>query len=188
MTTIQQESRPDERVFIIRGEPVVRGLAWLTWGPVAALLAIIAITGFAINLNVREQGGMTRFLFIAFFLILPAIAWGVATIITNRLAKKHVQAERQADTQKCLIRMNQERGEFVYQTTSSAAETLTYDQIRSVKVTPAIGGRNDQSMRLTLETDQGATVLLNEALGNQAQKTDLAREINVLLKGRKVFN
>ncbi len=65
ITTIQEETGLNERVFIVRGEPMVRGLAWLIWGPAGALLVITILTGLAVGLNVREQGGLTRMLFVA---------------------------------------------------------------------------------------------------------------------------
>ncbi len=187
ITTVQEESASDEQVFVIRGEPVVQGLAWLTWGPAAALLFIILLTGLAIVFNVRGQSSIMRFFFVAAFLALPALAWGLAIIVFNRLAAKHLQAERKAKSQECRICLNQKRGEFSYQIidqtlASSIEEKLAYGNIRGAKVTPVIGARNRKAMRLILNTDQGMVVLLNEALGTPAQKIDLAREIEALLK------
>ena len=52
VTTVQEESSPGERIFIIRGEPLVQGLVWLTWGPVGALLVIlILIISFNFTFN-----------------------------------------------------------------------------------------------------------------------------------------
>ena len=39
ITTVKEETDSGERVFIIRGEPLVQGLVWLTWGPTTALAA-----------------------------------------------------------------------------------------------------------------------------------------------------
>jgi len=181
ITTVREESRPGERGFIIRGEPMVRGLAWLIWGPVGALVVIGILTGLAIGYQVNQQSLLVRVLFIGAFLWIPAMAWGIITIIVNRLAAKHLEAERQAEAQECIIRLNHDRGEFFYQittTTSSATEEkLAFENIQQVKVTKAIGARDGKSLRLTLDTDKGPIVLLDEALGTQAQKTDLAREI-----------
>ena len=55
-------------------------------------------------------------------------------------------------------------------------------KIQQVKVTPAIGARDRNAMRLTLRADQGVIVLLDEALGTQTQKIDLAREIQDALQ------
>lgn len=183
ITTVREESGADERVFIIRGEPMVQGLAWLTWGPIAALLVVLLLTGLAVGLDVRDEAGPIQAVFTAAFLGLPALAWGITTIIVTRLAAKHIQAEREASSQKCLIRLDQKRGELGYQTTAlSTEEKQTYSAIRRVRVTPAIGARDRQALRLTLETDDGSIVLLNEELGTQAQKTDLAREIEAALR------
>ena len=119
ITTVREESRPGERGFIIRGEPLVRGLAWLIWGPVGALVVISILTGLAIAFTINEQLLLVRISFIAAFFWIPAITWGIITIIVNRLSAKHLAAERQAEAQECLIRLNQERGEFFYQSTSS---------------------------------------------------------------------
>lgn len=180
ITTVREESAPGERSFIIRGEPFVQGLAWLTWGPAGALIVIGILTGLAIGYEVREQSILVRVLFIAAYLWMPALSWGLATIIANRLAAKHLEAERQAEAQECLIRLNYERGEFSYQTTTGSSETegiLAFDNIHQVKISPTIGSRDGKSVQLTLDTGQGPIVLLNAALGTQAQKADLAREI-----------
>ena len=178
ITTIHEDSGPDERGFRVHGEPLVQGLAWLTWGPVAALVIVLILTGLAIGLNVSEQSGLTRFLFVAAFLTLPALAWGATTIVTNRLAAKHLEAERRAEAQDCFIRLNQKRGELSYKMSpSEAGARLAFGRIRRVRVAPGLGARDRKAMCLTLDTDGGAVVLLNEKLGTQAQKADLAHEI-----------
>jgi len=183
ITTVQEQAGPGERTFIIHGEPLVKGLAWLIWGPVAALFTIGLLTGIAVAFNIREQSGITRFLFVVAMLGLPALTWGMATIAANRLAAKHLEAERRAEAQECIIRLNRERGEFCYQTmTSPKEEILSFDHIRRVRVKPAIGARDVKSMRLTLDTDNGTIVLLNEALGTRTQKIDLAHEIQTSIE------
>jgi hypothetical protein len=178
ITTVRVETPPQEQRFIIRGEPLIQGLAWLTWGPLAALLVITLLTGLAIALDVREQSALVRGLFIILFLGGPVLAWVAATILTNQLAKKYIEKERQAEIQESVIRLLPGQGELFYQTRPSAPEErLAYEYIRQVKVDSAIGGRDGKASCLLLETDDGPIILLNEALGNQNQKLDLAREI-----------
>lgn len=178
VTTVRVETRPQEQRFIIRGEPLIQGLAWLTWGPLAALLVITLLTGLAIALNVREQSALVRGLFIILFLGAPVLAWVAATILTNQLSKKYIERERQAEIRESFIRLLPERGELFYQTGRSVPEErLAYEHIRQVKVDSAIGSRTGKASCLLLETDHGPIILLNEMLGNQNQKLDLAREI-----------
>lgn len=180
--TVQEETKPGEQVFIIRGEPVVQGLVWLTWGPVAALLVVVVLAGLAINLNVKEQIGAMKALFVVAFFGLPAVAWGIATIVLNWLAKKHLQLERQAGRQQGVIRLNQERGELYYQTTAHPQETrLAYQAIRQPRISYSFGEQQHQTGRLTLDTDNGPVVLLNEELGTRAQKIDLADQVRTAL-------
>ncbi len=182
ITTEQEESNPGERIFIIRGEPLVQGLAWLTWGPVAALLAGVILAGLAVSFDVRDQSGAMRAFFVAAFLILPALAWGGATVALTRLSARHLQAERQADSQECIIRLNQKRGELFYQTTAHPqSKKLAYNDIRQVRLAYPLGQRG-KAPRLTLDTNEGAAVLLDETLATQAQKSDLANEIQQALK------
>jgi hypothetical protein len=172
------ETSPHEQRFIIRGEPLVQGLSWLTWGPLAALLVIAVLTGFAIALNVREQSAPVRGLFIVLFLGLPVLAWVSATLMTGQLSKKYLEAERSADAQECLIRLQPEQGEFFYRTGAATQEQrLPYERIRQVKVDSPIGARDGKAVCLVLDTDHGPIILLNEKLGTQNQKVDLAREI-----------
>jgi len=183
MTTIREESTPDERSFVIRGESAAQGLAWLIWGPAAALLVIIALTGLAIHFNIREQSGVVRLFFVAAFLALPALAWAAATLITGRLSAKYLQAEKEAEARECAIRLNHKQRQFIYKISALAAEErLEFSQIRGIRATPAIGVRDGKALQLTLYTDRGKIVLLDEELGTPAQKVDLAREIEAILR------
>jgi len=112
ITTVQEDTRPGERVFTIRGEPLVQGLGWLTWGPVGALLVILILAGLTVGLGISEQGWGIKAVFIVAFLALPALAWGGVALAMTRLSAKFVQAERQAEAQSCLIRLDQKQGNF----------------------------------------------------------------------------
>ncbi|MCL4303553.1 MAG: hypothetical protein KJ077_48150 [Anaerolineae bacterium] len=183
ITTVQEETRPGERVFTIRGEPLVQGLGWLTWGPAGALLVILILAGLAAGLGISQQGWGLKAVFIVAFLALPALTWGVVALALVRLSAKFVQAERQAEAQCCLIRLDQRQGELFYQASSQPqGETLAYQEIRQAKVTHPIGGRDYQALLLTLETERGPIILLNENLGTQNQKMDLAHEIQQALQ------
>jgi len=183
ITTIKEEAAAGDRIFIIRGEPLVQGLAWLTWGPVGALVVVGLLAALAINFNIREQSGLVRASFIAAFLGLPALAWGGATLAARRLSARHLQQERQAEAQECHICLKQQRGELRFHSLASPSETtVAYGDISDVQVTPALGSRDGKLMRLTLTTSQGKILLLNEALGTPAQKADLAHEIKAALK------
>lgn len=181
ITTVQEETRPGERVFTIRGEPLVQGLGWLTWGPAGALLVILILAGLAAGLGISQQGWGLKAVFIVAFLALPALAWGGVALAMTRLSAKFVQAERQAEAQSCLIRLDQKQGELFYQNSAQGA-VLAYQQIRQVRVTHPIGGRDQQALLLVLETEHGPVILLNESLGTQNQKMDLAHEIQQALK------
>lgn len=183
VTKIREEAGPDERAFIIRGEPLVQGLGWLTWGPVAALIAVTVMTALAISLEVRAQSGIVQAWVVAGFLILPALAWAVAAVILSRLSARHLRAERQSGLQECIIRLNHATGEFVFQSTPQAPEKkLAYKDIHQARLTPLTEHPHNQATRLTLETSEGSMVLLNEALGTQTQKADLADQIQYALK------
>jgi hypothetical protein len=183
VTTVKEEMRPGERVYLIRGEPLVQGLAWLTWGPAAALVVVLLLAGLALGLNVKEQTAAVRGLAIVAFLGLPALTWGVASVIVTRLSSKHLQAERQAEAQECLIRLNQNQGELRYRTTAHTEDKrLDYADIHQARVAPSVGSPNSQAVRLTLETTAGPVILLDETLGTQVQKIDLAYEIQQALR------
>ena len=47
-TTVQEETHPGERIFVVRGEPLIQGLAWLIWGPVAALVVVGILVWLAV--------------------------------------------------------------------------------------------------------------------------------------------
>lgn len=181
-STVRDESRLGERVFVVRGEPHVQGVTWLVCGPISALVIIGGMVGLAVALGVKEQGLLMQILFIVAFFALPALAWGVSVVLVNRASKKHVQAIKAARTQECLIRLNQKDGVLSYQLAgASTEEQLAYTYIESVKATPAVGAQSSKAMNLTLQTEDGPIVLLSEVLGSQVQKVDLAHEIQASL-------
>ena len=182
-TTVREENKSGERVFLIRGEPLVQGLGWLTWGPAGALLAILILVGLAMALGISEQGWGLKVVFIVGFVVLPVLVWAGVALIIIRVSARFVQAEREAEAQTCLIRLKQKQGELFYQTSAQpCGETVAYEHIRQAKVTHAIGGRDHQALLLMLETEHGPVILLNESLGTQNQKLDLAHEIQQALK------
>ena len=177
-TTVQEEAHPGERIFVIRGEPLVQGLAGLIWGPLAAVVVVGVLILLAVMLNVREQSSAVRALVIFALLILPALAWGVVALGLHLLSQKYLQAERQARLQECLIRLDQKQAALFYQTTTHPTEEkVPYTQIQQVRIASTIGRQDIKEMRLILETDAGPIVLLNEKLGTLSQKNGLAQEI-----------
>lgn len=182
VTTISDQSRPGERVFVIRGEPIVQGLAWLVWGPVAALLVIAGLTSLAIAFNLQQQPGLLRLLFVGAYLGLPALAWGLAVIITNQRSAKYVQAIQAAETRQCTICLNQREGKLMCQPADGEPVELRYEQIERVYVSPSLGAQDSKAVNLALETTDSTLVLLNNLLGSHAQKADLALEIETALQ------
>jgi hypothetical protein len=183
ITTIREESGPDERRFLIQGRPLVQGLSWLTWGPVAALLVITLLTGCAIIFDIREQSLLAKALFIMAFLGLPVLAWAATSLITHRLAESYLEQERAEATQERLIGLRPRQGELFYRFGAGAAEErLPYQEIREVRVAPPLGDRDGRKACLILEIEGGRVILLDETLGTQTQKADLAKEIESSLK------
>ncbi len=182
VTTIEDQSRPGERVFVIRGEPMVRALAWLTCGPVAALLAIAALTVLAVAINSQAQPGLVRLLLVGAFLALPALAWVAAIVVANRISGQYVRAIKEAETQECVIRLNQKDGTFSCKPARGEWFELRYEQILRARVVPALGAQNSAAVNLILETSDGPLVLLNDRVGNHAQKADVAQEIEIALQ------
>ena len=174
---------PGERTFVIRGEPVVQGLTWLTCGPISALLVISVLTALAVLLDVTGQENIYRVLFIAAFLGLPALAWAITILAANRLSASHLAAIKQAESQECVITLKHRQGILSYKTPqSSQAYQIPYQQIQQAHVIPAIGAQDATMVYLALETDEGTIVLLSESLGSQAQKADLALEIQTAIQ------
>ena len=182
ITTIQEEAHPGKRIFIIRGEPLVQGLAWLIWGPLAALLVVGILIWLAVAVDIRIQSGTVRALVILALLTLPVLAWGVVGLTLHLLSRKHLQAKRQAGRQECFITLDQKQAALFYQTTNHPTqEKIPYPQIQQVRVAPAIGSQDIKNVRLLLETDDGHITLLNEKLGTLAQKNDLAQAIEQIV-------
>lgn len=183
VTHIEDRSRPGERVFVIRGEPVVKGLAWLTCGPLSALAVIALLTGVAVAVNMRELPGLTRMLFVAALLGLPALVWGLTVFVTSRMSAQHIQAIKDASSKTCVIKLRPKTGEMAVKTVYSDHEdTLSFAEVQRARVAPAIGAKDGKAVVLSLETDDGPLVLLDESLGNHNQKADLAQAIQSALK------
>jgi hypothetical protein len=183
VTTVQEESRPGERIFIIHGEPLVQGLAWLTWGPMSAVLVVLLLAVLALAFNVKEQSGVVRGAVVAAFIGLPALAWMGTTLLFNRLSRKHVQAECKASSRECLIRLCQDGAELRFRSSDESEEqSLPYGDIHQVKVIRPIGEQAGKNARLTLYTSDGPITLLDGTLGTHLQKVDLANELQKVLQ------
>lgn len=183
VTTIRQETTPEGQVYTIRSEPLLQGLTWLIWGPISAVVVVATLTFLAILLEVKDQAILVKALFVLAFLVFPALAWGAAIVISNRLAGRYIKAEREAEARECEIRVSPAQAKLYYQTPrSSEASVFPFDHIRAVKITEPIGVRDGSSVCLTLETEQGKVILLDESLGTEAQKYDLAREMQDALQ------
>ena len=99
------------------------------------------------------------------------------------LSQKYLQAERQADSQKCVIRLCHDGRELRFKLPNDSEEhRLPYGNIQQVKVTRPIGERVAKNARLTLYTSDGPITLLDETLGTHLQKVDLANEIQKVLQ------
>ncbi|GEM_PF-1847645 len=182
VTTIEKESSHGEQLWKIRGEPLIQSLTWLIWGPMGAMVAVMLLTFLAIVGNMREQPWLIRGLFIMLYFLAPALAWGGTAVMLHFLAKKHLQSERQTERQTCFICLNQTKAELSYQTTTQPKmQSLPYQRIRQAKVTHAIEQQNENAVCLSLESDEGTIILLNEMLGSRTQKIALAEEIATCL-------
>ena len=182
VTTIEEETQPGEHVFIIRGAPVVQGLAWLTWGPVGALVGVVLLTTLAILFDLREQTALMKVLFIGAFLLVPALIWVGLTLLVTLRSQKYLQVVREAETQICTICLRQNEGQIrVKRPTSLTDQTIAYADIQQAKVTYPIGEQEGKKTRLTLNTEAGPIILLNETLGTQTQKIDLAQKIQQMV-------
>jgi hypothetical protein len=182
-TTVSEETSPPHRIFTVQGQPLIQGLAWLTWGPAGAVLTVAILAVAALALNVKEQSMLARGIIIAAFLILPALVWGAVTMAMTRLARSHLQAEQAADRQSCVIRLNQNLGQITIESNAEGRNfSLAYADVRQARLTPVVGAKNLNASQLTLETVSGPIIVLPEALGNQAQKADLANIIQTALQ------
>ncbi len=183
VTTVREEYKPGEQVFVVRGEPMVQGLAWLIWGPLGAVIVAMVLASLAMAFDVKTQPAGVKILFIALFVILPALVWGGIVLLTIHFSRRHIQAVRQAEAKECTIRLDQQDRALFIQTTPPLSERkLSFSDIQQAQVTHPIGERHGHRALLTLTTKEGAVVLLDEMLGTQDQKTDLAIRIQKILE------
>lgn len=181
-TTVREESTPAGPLYTVRGEPVIQGLTWLVWGPLSALVVILALTGLAIVFEARAQSLLVKAMFILAFLGLPPVVWGGTIVFVNRISGNYLQAEREAEALESRIQLDLKRDRLQFsRNDTSSVMTFPFKQINQVKVTEAIGGRGSDAVCLALETEQGRVILLDDRLGTEAQKYDLAREIQAAL-------
>ena len=178
MTTIEDEVKFGEETYIVRGEPVIQGLAWLVWGPVGAVAAVACVAVAAVLFSVQDQSGLVRAVFIALFLLLPAIVWGGLTLLVMQRSKPYLEAVRQNESQTCTIYLNQKQGVLTIKHASPASEQqIAYQDIQQATVTFPVGEQDGNRARLTVQTTNGPFILLNEALGTRLQKQELAQKI-----------
>jgi hypothetical protein len=128
------------------------------------------LVGAAIVMQATEMPALGKAGFIAAFLGLPALAWGLTIVLANKLSAPHLAAIRQAQTRRAPSRWDRGRGQLLYSPDSVSEERLQFTQMRRVYVAPGIGARDVSQVCLVVETDFGPVILLNEAFGQPGPK------------------
>jgi hypothetical protein len=181
-TTLHEDHRPGHKRFIIEGEPQFKSMAWVTYGPALAVVAVVIMGGLAWALEIRQQSIMIKTLFVCLTIILPMLVWIMASALINSLVERALQQEAAAMKERVQLDLDlTARTLRVDETTS-----IPFDEIADFKLM-SNGGiyyqPHDEMVPLVylmMETKQGQKTLLKQGLGTVQQKLELISQLKAL--------
>ena len=182
-TTLSEAEQDQQTLFEITGEPVLRGLAWITYGPLMAVVGVFVVGSLAWSLEISEQSGTNRALFACFMFVLPIIFWGIGGAAANKLMAKSLARQAAANTERVRIAVD------------STAQTIQINQdtpipfaaVRSFKLITDSGveyapnAETNPPAHLILDSKRGQITLLKKSMGTAQQKQQLVSKIEALI-------
>lgn len=187
-TTLQEDHRPGQRTFTVYGRPVAHSLHWITYGPLCAVIALVAVGAAAWGFDARAQDGPVKLVAACALGGVPALAWLAGGLVfgragravLDRLAGEQAQrVEITLDLQTRTLRVNH-------------GPPLSWSDIGEFKLVSDAGlyytpeEPSGSMFNLMVDTAQGQLELLPKELGNVRQKLQLAGRLQALVAGPDV--
>lgn len=182
-TTLKEDHRPHEKRFIIEGQPVLKSLTWVTYGPVLAVFGVLVIGMAVWLLQIRSQPVAIKLIAVCAMVLLPMLCWVLGGIILDRLMRPYLEAEVEAGRECVEIALNLSDKTL----RQNAREPVTFAAITGFKLVSDAGLHYDPEqaagvmMNLVMETDQGQLILLDKTLGNIRQKLQLVSQLQAMV-------
>ena len=182
-TVLREDHHADEKRFLIEGKPVLKSLTWVIYGPILAVIAVIASGYYVWAFDIRAQPTPAKLIAVCGMVLLPLMFWFTGGGLVNKLV---VRALNQAAESGCqAVTLTLKLTEQILQI--NQAQTFSFEQISGFKLISDSGLYYDperaegMQMNLVLETDQGAVVLLPKELGSVSQKLQLLGQLQALI-------
>ena len=182
-TQLREAHQPDEKRFIIEGQPVLRSLAWVTYGPGLAVITVLLLGWLAWTYDIRSQPTNSKMLVVCGMILFPLIAWGVGGSLINRLMAYFLAQEMATGQQQVVITLQllTKTLQFNQSTAIPFAEISGFRLISDAGVYYSPESENHALMNLVMETEQGQVTLLPKTLGSTHQKRQLQSQLAAII-------
>lgn len=183
-TKLSEAHDSGKKRFIIEGQPVMKSLHWVVYGPGLALIVIAVIGAFAWANDFRSQPAGAKIMLTALFFIVPLLAWIIGGVILGKVSQAKLNALAAAET---------ERVEVIVDTVAHTVQINTgapvaLADIQGFKLISDSGTYytpNEQTASIyhfIMETSQGHVNILPKYLGNIKQKLQLRSQLERFLE------
>ncbi len=178
-TILREDHQSEQKRFIIEGQPVIKNLSWITYGPIAAVLTLLLVGAATWMLGVNGQAKTTKLAFACLLGLSPLIAWAMAGAAVGKISQVYINRQIKADAQRAVISLG--LNEKALQLNESPP--ISFDDIEGFKLISDSGvyySPGDGAItivNLVMNTKQGQITLLPKKLGSLKQKLQLVSQL-----------
>jgi len=183
-TILREDHKPGQKRFIIEGKPVIKNLSWITYGPIAAVLALLLVGALTWLLGVNDQAKTTKLAFVCLLGVSPLIAWALAGALIGKTAQVYINRQIEANTQRAVIALDLNEKSLQLDETPPTpfADIEGFKLISDSGVYYSPGEDAVTIVNLIMNTKQGQATLLPKELGSLKQKLQLVSQLEARMK------
>lgn len=183
-TTLKEDHHAEQKGFVIEGEPVLRSLTWVIYGPTLAMVAVTIMGLVAWGLEVRSQSTAIKLFVVCAMVLLPVLFWVIGGGIINKMVQRALEQQIQAGREHVELKLDLAAKMFQL----NQELPIPFDQITSFKLVSDAGvyyepnEEGSSMVNLVMKTKQGQIILLKKNLGTLRQKLQLINQLEASIK------
>lgn len=183
-TTLKEDHHTEQKRFVIEGEPVLRSLTWVIYGPTLAIVAVTIMGLVAWGFEVRSQSTAVKLLVVCAMVLLPVLFWVIGGGIINKMAQRALEQQIQASREHVELKLDLAAKTFQL----NQELPIPFDQITGFKLVSDAGvyyepkEEGSSMVNLVMKTKQGQVTLLKKNLGTLRQKLQLIHQLKTSIK------
>ncbi|MEM7033664.1 MAG: hypothetical protein AAF629_29215 [Chloroflexota bacterium] len=177
--TLQEDHQVTIKRHIVAGEPIILSFAWITYGPLFAVIGVAILTVVAWYIDISDQAMSNRIIFACSMLAFPAILWVVGGFVSSRFIQRFLDREIQSKVEHTTITLDIEKQTL----TVDQLSPIDFAEIRAFKLVSDSGFAYEPDedsnplVHLVMETSQGQVTILEKYLSTAQQKLQLISKL-----------